>query len=435
MTVSDPLIKDLKGWARKLTEANAEITDKSTDLLLFCECLEKCLQQGIIHHLNPFSLSKSSEVWDWVEELVERHLGELPTLSLAVEAVSQNEKIQTPGGKLRLFIRICLVKKCLHLPVQLLVRTHGLTRNYYEATSILGDEILGEIFLSVLLQISRLKFNLNIRNSRFLDDTWQLPEFRNIELVPCKTLGISICFTKGKALIVNVQENSVAAEDDKVEIGDVLDEINGQVLTTNTRGKLGKLLKKSSGLPINLYIIKKRYKSNDLYGPIASLIKNCGIDRLKVILKPQKPVVCLEEKPADIEVKKPADNPGYRVTYCGSILIGTAGDVKQIEPAIYKLIKRGDIKFVDVKFECLEIGIKVTQESDNSVILNQCYMEISSCGRTANIPDYFAFIAGDKNCQKSTKFTAFIFHHRDSSQVQTILQSLAQGFHRTHYAV
>ncbi|XP_074093915.1 uncharacterized protein LOC141524144 [Cotesia typhae] len=434
MTVSDPLIKDLKGWTRKLTELNADITDRSPDLLLFCECLEKCLQQGVIHHLNSFGLSKSSEVWDWIEELIERHLGDLPTLSLAFEAVSQNEKIQTPVGKLRLFIRICLMKKCFHLPVQMLVRKPGVSRNYYEPTSILGDEILGEIFLSVLLQISRLQFCLNIRNARFLDDTWQLPELLIFELVPCKTLGVSVCFTKGKALVVNVQENSVAAEDGKVEVGDVLDEIKSQVLTTNTRGKLGKLLKKSFGQPITLHIIKKRYKSNELYGPIATLIKNCGIDRLKVILKPQKPVECLEQK-AVVEVKKNPDNPGYRVAYCGNISTGTAGDVKQIEQAISKLIKRGDIKFIDVKFECLEIGIKVTQESDDSVILNQCYMEISSCGRTANIPDYFAFIAGDKNCNLSKKFTAYIFHHRNSNEVQTILQSLAQGFHRTHYAV
>lgn len=103
-----------------------------------------------------------------------------------------------------------------------------------------------------------------------------------------------------------------------------------------------------------------------MYGPIATLIKNCGIDRLKVILKPQKPVECLEQK-AVVEVKKNPDNPGYRVAYCGNVSTGTAGDVKQIEQAINKLIKRGDIKFIDVKFECLEIGIKVTQESDDSV--------------------------------------------------------------------
>jgi len=61
---------------------------------------------------------------------------------------------------------------------------------YDETVSILGDEILGEIFLSVLLQCSRLQFKLRLYNASFLDDTWMLPHYMKLEFVPCKILGI-----------------------------------------------------------------------------------------------------------------------------------------------------------------------------------------------------------------------------------------------------
>ncbi|XP_034940507.1 uncharacterized protein [Chelonus insularis] len=438
MSVSDPLIKDLKGWIRKLTEAKTVIKDDNSDLRFFCECLEKCLRKGILLRMNSIQFFKIFEVWHWMKDIADKHIKFLYTFTLAVENVSQNQKVQTSTGKLRLLIRTCLTKKCLHTPVELLVRTPGMALDYYEPNSILGDEILGEIFLSALLQISKLQFNLNLRNARFLDESWQLPECHFMELVPCKSLGVSVCFTNGKALVVNVQENSVAAEDDKVEIGDVLDEINREVLTSNNRGNLGRIIKKSSGLPVDLYVIKGRFKqSGDFYGPIISLIKQSGIERAQKVLKsPKNTTDKVLEKSEEVNRSADTDpNIGYQVTYCGSISTGTEGDVKQIEPAIRKLLKTDDIKSIHVRFECLEIGVKVTQKSNEEVLLNQSYMEISSCGRTGNFPDYYAFIAGDNNCNVATNFTAFIFHHRNDYETQTILQSLAQGFHRTHYAV
>jgi len=58
---------------------------------------------------------------------------------------------------------------------------------------------------------------------------------------------------------------------------------------------------------------------------------------------------------------------GFSVKYCGSVHVGTEGDVKQIEKAIWRLLKSGEKKQVPVRFECLEIGIAVTREVDNQV--------------------------------------------------------------------
>lgn len=67
------------------------------------------------------------------------------------------------------------------------------------------------------------------------------------------------------------------------------------------------------------------------------------------------------------KLKNKTLHSGFSVKYCGSVHVGTEGDVKQIEKAIWRLLKSGEIKQVPVKFECLEIGIGVTQEIDDRV--------------------------------------------------------------------
>ncbi|XP_029048418.1 uncharacterized protein LOC114878596 [Osmia bicornis bicornis] len=437
MTVSNPLIKELKGWTRKLTEGGREIDDENIDLPFFCKCLEKCFQKGILLRFNPIGFPKLPDAWYWLEEITEKNFSSCCTYSLVVEQVKQSPKVHTATGRLRLLIRTCLIRKCLHVPVEMLVRTPLMAINYYDKNSILGDDILGEILLSVLLQSSKLNFKLNLRNSSFLDESWQLPECVTLELVPSRSLGISVCFIKGKALVVNLDRNCVAAEDDKVEIGDILDEINGTAITSNTKGQLRKIMKKSVGQPVCLYVIKHRNKeTNELYIPIIHLIKNSGIEGLKKILKKFSSENNEEkQKKETIKPENKALNAGFCVKYCGSAYVGTEGDVKQIERAILLILKSEEIKSIPAKFECLEIGIRVTQDTDDKVICKQSYMEISSCGRTRNIPNYFAFIAGDTNCNLATRFDAYVFYSQNEQEVQTILQSLGQGFQRTHFAV
>lgn len=72
---------------------------------------------------------------------------------------------------------------------------------------------MGEIFLSVVLQISTLPFKLDVSNARFLDNTFVLPQCVQIEFVPCNSLGITVSFIDDKAVVVQVDEKSVAAED------------------------------------------------------------------------------------------------------------------------------------------------------------------------------------------------------------------------------
>ncbi|XP_011335799.2 uncharacterized protein LOC105278422 [Ooceraea biroi] len=437
MTVSDPLIKELKGWTRKLVEHTKEITDENEDLCHFCKCLENCLQKGLLPCVDSVGYFKVPNAWHWLKYVAEKNYSSCNTFSLVAEQAQQNAKIHTSTGRLRFLIRMCLVRKCLHMPVEILTRLSTLATEFYDMKSILGDDILRQILLSVLLQCSKLNFKLNLRNASFLDDTWLMPRCVALELVPCKSLGISVCFTNEKALIVNVDERSVAAEDSKVETGDVLDEINENVINGDSKGKLRKIMRKASGQPIMLHIIKGRIEqSRELYEPIVSLIKNSGIENMKSLIQtPQSDQVKAKKDQKISKSEKKTLSTGFFVQYCGSVHVGMEGDVKQIEKAIWRLLKSGEARQVPVRFECLEIGIKVTRESDDETICKQSYMKISSCGRTANIPDYFAFIAGETNCNVARNFEAYIFYHRNDNEVQYILQSLGQGFQRTHFAV
>ena len=84
--------------------------------------------------------------------------------------------------------------------------------NYNPSASILGHEIFSQIFLSLVQQLSCYDFNLDLHNSSFLDESWQLPTILRTEMVPCDRLGLTLGFPMGFALIVEILENSCAAE-------------------------------------------------------------------------------------------------------------------------------------------------------------------------------------------------------------------------------
>ncbi|KAJ8678529.1 hypothetical protein QAD02_014316 [Eretmocerus hayati] len=443
MSVSDPLIRELKGYTRKFTESAANIEDDTEGLAQFCKCLEKCLQKGVLPHLDFIGSSSYPEAWKWMEDIAKVKDDALISYASIVEDVTDNKRVQENVGRLRLVLRTCLNRKCLHVPVGYLVRTPNLALDYYRRDSIIGDEILGEILYSVLLQISELKFRLNLRNASFLDDTWDLPICIAVDLVPCKTLGISLCFVKGRALVVKLEKNSVAAEDGKIEIGDVLSEINGQTVCSEVRSHLSKILKKNSCQPISLFIVKFR-RRDEIFVPIESMIECSGLTHMKNLLHTMKAI----DLSAVAHKSKPS--PQYRrenstlldtkyhglINYCGSVKIGREGDVRQIDGAMRQLFEMKNIDRIPVRFECLELGIRIFRIPDNKEILRKSYMEISSCGRSDLFPGYFAFISGQTVDGGVTHFEAHVFQNdTDESKTRAILQSLGQGFYRTHFAV
>ncbi|PSN36850.1 hypothetical protein C0J52_14969 [Blattella germanica] len=356
------------------TSDSSEITDGNGELQPFCQILEKIFQKGLLRN-STMGFTKVSESWNWLEQMGHQNNGVPYSFTSSVIAVKSSQKVVTPTGKLRLLIRTCLVNRCLQVPVELLIRKKEPHFIYDDTNSILGDEILGEIFLSVLLQCSRLQFKLNLSNAAFLDETWLLPLCTN--------------FVNSKGVIVGIKSDSVAAEDDKIEVGDILDELNGNHITTSRRGRLSAIMRKGHGRPIVVNIIKAHLpETGDLYPPIIGLLRRAHLDPDEV-----RSHYCDKMKEGNgekIEQKKklpPAVRPGIDVKYVGSVSTGRHGDVKQIEHAVTEVVFKSKEKlFQPVLFEIQEIGVKV--------LLKHSYMEISSCGRTLRAPNHFAYIAG-----------------------------------------
>ncbi|XP_063240978.1 uncharacterized protein LOC134541445 isoform X2 [Bacillus rossius redtenbacheri] len=357
-----------------------------------------------------------------------------PSYQLAVSAVRSCPKVGTPLGRLRLLVRTCLAKKCLHAPVEALVRG-GSPRGVYDpAGSVLGDEILGEILLSVLLQCGRLAFRLDLANCSFLDASWLPPPVARLEFVPCRSLGVCITFVGGKAIVAAVETNSLAAEDDRIEAGDVLDELNGRHVTTSMRGQLASIMRSGSGKPVTVTVIKACYPGTlSLYPPLVGLLWQARLDPDRV-----RSGHCRAATEHQDNTCLPAVSAGRAVAYVGSDSTGARGDVREIERAVGAVLaaeapRRADARLVVV--ECHEMGVRVLGADDGRVLLKHSYMEISSCGRTSTWPHHFAYIAGEQSCNIAESFTCFVFECRDEEHVDNILHSIGQGFQRTHFAV
>ncbi|KAG7165618.1 putative RUN domain-containing protein 1 [Homarus americanus] len=214
MSISDPLIKELKGHILEATKAscNGAILDTQSFILPLCQVLEAIFRKGLINAVHSaFGLTKR-DYWSWVEKTSQTSTGLQGSFKSTVEAVTNNQCVATPQGRGRLFIRHALKSKCLHIPVETIVRLRC-NDGIYDEESIIGNEILGEIFLSLLYQCSHIDFDLKLENASFLDETWQLPIYQEYELVPCMDLGVFLGHVNGRAVVVKVEEGSVAAED------------------------------------------------------------------------------------------------------------------------------------------------------------------------------------------------------------------------------
>lgn len=433
MSVTDPLLKQLKNCTLQLVQSSSslEVSDKNEHLEEFCKYVEKIFQKGLLFHSFSLGFLKIPESWYWLEEVATMEHGANYNYISSVNVVKNSPKVTTPLGKLRYLIRVCLAKRCLHVPVEILIRQKAIGQ-VYEKTCVMGDDILGEIFLSVLLQCSKITFKLDLKNCTFLDETWQLPQSDLLEFVPCKSLGISVKFSRGKAVVIAVRSNSLAAEDEKIKVGDILDELNGMYVNLNSRHKLSKVMKKGANQPVAVNIIRAWCcVTNDIFPPIECILRHSHIDpdEIRALYKPELAAQLLPKKVPSNE------SAGYPVRYVGSVCTGREGDVRQIERALLSMFDHPQQLRQSALFEIQEIGVRVVDQDTGEVVLKHSFMEISSCGRTLKFPHHFAYIAGNENCSTAKLFTCYAFFSTNEEHAQTILRSIGQGFQRTHFAV
>ncbi|XP_070579872.1 uncharacterized protein [Ptychodera flava] len=445
MALRDPLLTELKGILLNLKDEQQAIRDGNPKVKQLCENLENILRKGLKQPGSLFGLNKR-DFWCWVEALPNYTWNDKinPLFSLAIETCKNSPKLKTHQGRGRCFLRIALVKKIVSVPIEQLLKNPKLTEYWYDpATSIIGNELLKESLMSMLFLITNINFELNLKNASFLDESWQIPVYKHYELVPCKDLGVIVRHVKGRVMVADVKPGSVAGEDEKIEPGDVLDELFGDSLYDCSRGKISQLLYQHEGWPIYVSVIKCHLKNGKIFSP---LYVRLGILRkeFKNFKEPQErdpkpripPHAQLPRDELDeVPISSPEGSAGYRVKYIDKIAVGQDGGVNQIEGAIMSVIKKHEKNPQDVYFEMGEKDVLVTNIRSRETAFTHSYTEISSCGRRTDTLTYFAYIAGETTCTLSKEFVCYVFEAKTEEESKTILCSIAQGFGRTTWFV
>lgn len=90
-----------------------------------------------------------------------------------------------------------------------------------------------------------------------------------------------VCSVEGHIFVTKVKPFSVAGEDDKVEVGDVIISIDNIIVFDISPEFIAKMIKKLGGrVPISLAIAKarRRTKFAEVYPPFVPYLRYCGLE-------------------------------------------------------------------------------------------------------------------------------------------------------------
>ncbi|KAL4241110.1 hypothetical protein ACF0H5_001888 [Mactra antiquata] len=443
MSVSDPLIKKLKAFVIALRSKDEVVKDGHNLLQPLCETLEDILLKGL-KSSNSWFGSNSCEYWTWISKIPSlstqlrnksiylcpsRDLDTssnlpIPTLSLLSSVLTKSDR-----GRGRHFIRTALVKRILVSALKVFKTNQEFTQTYYtEYGSILGNEILIEILSSLLLELQEVTFNLLLK------------VYKQYELVPSEDLGLDIRTVKGYPLVTQVDPSSVAGEDEKICVGDVLDEMCGECLRGVGKSGVYFIFNQHEGQPIQLCVIKSHNPDGSIYRPIEKLLQMKDLSPTSPEMRspdtefeqrPPPESILPEEIEDEIPVHDSEGKAKYSTVYLGNAFLGKDGRVDMIEHGVAEVLKRSDNK-QNVMLELGEKDVTITDSKTKNVIFQHLFTEISSCGRRTDALKYFAFIAGDTYCSLSQKFYCHVFEATTEEEAKIILCTMAQGFDRTH---
>lgn len=447
MSVSDPLLKELRDHILDLRRHSlaVQIDDSNQLLLLFCGTLEKILRKGLRVQVPTALGCIRKDYWHVFYCLLLRK-DKLRTsfkVATAIQSVRDFTKVRSAQAKGRLLIRVLLKRRLASSAVKAcLAATDLLQETYDPHASIVGNEILGEIFVSLLHAVDQIGFRPTLRNASFLDVSWELGVYEPLEFVPCSDLGITIGFASGHVVVTRVAEGSVAAEDDRIRVGDVLDELYGESLRFRNRRFVSSLLKHFEGLPVYLAVVRSRLPDGAPYAPVEELRGSLGL-----VPSPTRPLGgpgCTAGLPVDV----PSDGCGYPAIYLGKAYVGKEGGVLQVEGGIEEVVSRAEggsqvlwvsalasatqwNAVVEIEDRYVRAFDRLTKED----LLAKHYTEIASCGRRSDVPCVVAIVAGETTCTVARHFTCYAFQVRDEYTCRAILCSIAQGFSRTSWSV
>nr|XP_056704355.1 uncharacterized protein LOC130476434 [Euleptes europaea] len=333
MSGKEPLLGPLKGCIRCLQEGTSPCTDTSPHLQPFCETLEMILRKGIKQPVLGF---KRRDYWHWIEQLPHQVTHRSMTLlSIVIDKTNSCEKVLTAQGRGRHFLRQALNEKLLAVAIQQLLRAPKLLEWYDPVTSILGNEEFLEPFLSMILVVTEMSFSLNVQNSSFLDESWQLPVCLTYETVPCKELGMVLRYLDGRIFIVDLLPQSQAEVDEVVLVGDVIDEINGFSLRNAYNGQAGTVLQKLKGKPLSFHLIRWKWHDGGMYKPLLPFLK---------VLREKIPNFQFQHEHRHKEENKSRCLQGgrllYNLRYLGEVSVGKHGGKEVLDKGISVVLEK-----------------------------------------------------------------------------------------------
>ncbi|XP_076460306.1 uncharacterized protein LOC143293378 [Babylonia areolata] len=448
MSVSHPLLKLLKVSVLEVHREVGCIRDSNLKLHPLCQIVEDIFRLGLLRTGSWFN---KVDYWNVFIKL-SRRAG--PGVYHILEFVKESKKTMTDQGRGRLFIRGCLARNQLACAVRLLKGDPVVLNTHYDpSSSIVRDDILIEIFLSLLEEVQRITFRLNLKNSSFLDETWELAELRDLEFVPCEVLGIQFQSVEGHFLVTDVEKTSVAAEDNKVQVGDILDEMFGHSLKGAKKSKVKELFQLYKGIPVYASFIKAKDSNGHIHRHVAKLLRKADIvmvtpsrQRRRAARKPEgessgagsgrKPVhaaLLPEDEQDEIPVHGPDGRVAFDVIYRGQHSLKSDGRVDRIHDAVGAIVHNPDQLDEVVTICTTETTIVVTRKSDGKRLMEHSYPEVSACGRRTDYMSYFAFIAGETTCNLAKNFQCHVFESQKADEAKSILCNIAQGFERTQW--
>ncbi|XP_068400578.1 RUN and FYVE domain-containing protein 4 isoform X1 [Eschrichtius robustus] len=153
----------LQGYAR----GRQPVTDASAELHRLCGCLEQLLQFD--QKEQKSFLRPRKDYWDFLCMALWRQRGDTEP----VHFVHSQDKLKTPLGKGRAFIRFCLAHGQLAESLQLCLLNPELTREWYGPRSPLVCPELQEDILDSLYALNEVTFDLDLQRPD-LDGAWPM---------------------------------------------------------------------------------------------------------------------------------------------------------------------------------------------------------------------------------------------------------------------